>query len=264
MNLRWRDPAAVMHRDFVIFNSNSTITARFSIRKPFIHITLVDEQLEPRDSYDLGFITTPGEYDDELLDYTIDEKFGIKTYAVYGNPYPPIAIEANPKGDNQFLGWYYESGELFTSLSTLDDQDIEYLQGSEIYASFSRRAVDRSATVTIRLIEADVRLEGGSLPLDWPADFAEAHVYKLSSTNGITGTLKLKQSEFATHTYNLTHQKSYYPLTFYRDQQPTIVRFTNWEWAIGDEFTSGSFTSLNDINATLKYNNVTYTLKGRN
>lgn len=76
--------------------------------------------------------------------------------------------------------------------------------------------------------------------------------------------LRLKQSEFATHTYNLTHQKSYYPLTFYRDQQPTIVRFTNWEWAIGDEFTSGSFTSLNDINATLKYNNVTYTLKGRN
>ena len=72
---------------------------------------------------------------------------------------------------------------------------------------FSRRAVDRSATVTIRLIEADVRLEGGSLPLDWPADFAEAHVYKLSSTNGITGTLRLKQSEFATHTYNLTHQK---------------------------------------------------------
>lgn len=124
--------------------------------------------------------------------------------------------------------------------------------------------MDRSATVTIRLIEADVRLEGGSLPLDWPADFAEAHVYKLSSTNGITGTLRLKQSEFATHTYNLTHQKSYYPLTFYRDQQPTIVRFTNWEWAIGDEFTSGSFTSLNDINATLKYNNVTYTLKGRN
>ena len=224
----------------------------------------MDEQLEPRDSYDLGFITTPGEYDDELLDYTIDEKFGIKTYAVYGSPYPPIAIEANPKGDNQFLGWYYESGELFTSLSTLDDQDIEYLQGSEIYASFSPRAVDRSATVTIRLIEADVRLEGSSLPLDWPADFAEAHVYKLSSTNGITGTLRLKQSEFATHTYNLTHQKSYYPLTFYRDQQPTIVRFTNWEWAIGDEFTSGSFTSLNDINATLKYNNVTYTLKGRN
>lgn len=132
----------------------------------------MDEQLEPRDSYDLGFITAPGEYDDELLDYTIDEKFGIKTYAVYGNPYPPIAIEATPKGDNQ--------------------------------------------------------------------------------------------SEFATHTYNLTHQKSYYPLTFYRDQQPTIVRFTNWEWAIGDEFTSGSFTSLNDINATLKYNNVTYTLKGRN
>ena len=114
----------------------------------------MDEQLEPRDSYDLGFITAPGEYDDELLDYTIDEKFGIKTYAVYGNPYPPIAIEANPKGDNQFLGWYYESGELFTSLSTLDDQDIEYLQGSEIYASFSRRAVDRIATVTIRLIEA--------------------------------------------------------------------------------------------------------------
>lgn len=32
----------------------------------------------------------------------------------------------------------------------------------------------------------------------------------------------------------------------------------------GELFTSGSFTSLNDINATLKYNNVTYTLKGRN
>lgn len=101
-------------------------------------------------------------------------------------------------------------------------------------------------------------------PLPRQGSQGEAHVYKLSSTNGITGTLRLKQSEFATHTYNLTHQKSYYPLTFYRDQQPTIVRFTNWEWAIGDEFTSGSFTSLNDINATLKYNNVTYTLKGRN
>lgn len=31
MNLRWRDPAAVMHRDFVIFNSNSTITAKFEL-----------------------------------------------------------------------------------------------------------------------------------------------------------------------------------------------------------------------------------------
>ena len=32
MNLRWRDPAAVMHRDFVIFNSNSTITAKFEVK----------------------------------------------------------------------------------------------------------------------------------------------------------------------------------------------------------------------------------------
>ena len=38
MNLRWRDPAAVMHRDFVIFNSNSTITARFE--QESVHVKL--------------------------------------------------------------------------------------------------------------------------------------------------------------------------------------------------------------------------------
>ena len=32
MNLRWRDPAAVMHRDLIIFYSNSTITARFEVK----------------------------------------------------------------------------------------------------------------------------------------------------------------------------------------------------------------------------------------
>lgn len=40
MNLRWRDPAAVMHRDFVIFNSNSTITAKFERNATPINLTI--------------------------------------------------------------------------------------------------------------------------------------------------------------------------------------------------------------------------------
>lgn len=133
--------------------------------------------------------------------------------------------------------------------------------GAHIYASFSSRPIERSAIVSINLIETNVKLDGNAVPNDWPADMAEANIYRLSSTNSITGVLRLKRSESAIHTYDITNSRSYYPLTFYRGQEPTHVRFTHWEWIIGDQLSAGSFSNLNSLNATMTYNNITYTLK---
>lgn len=88
-----------------------TLTAKFSILSPLVHITLVDE--ESRECYNIGYITAPWDYEGEIPTYTIDERTGIKTYKVYGDPYPPLTIEANSHSDNKFLGWYDEDGVLF-------------------------------------------------------------------------------------------------------------------------------------------------------
>lgn len=126
----------------------------------------MNEHMDERDCINIGYITAPLEYNDELPDYTVDEVDGVKTYAIYRQPngYPPTFVVANSYSDNEFLGWYDKNQNLYSTNKELSDRemDLDFQKGDHIYAAFTLRKVPSDKKYTIQInSRSDNGLLGG-------------------------------------------------------------------------------------------------------
>lgn len=118
MNLRWRSPAAVMHRDFIVlFNSNSTITAEF-LNNEINYISLSVYVANDQDAnWDSGVVNV---YIDDRQVAQVDARNNNYTRMIAGWPAPEpelVTLEV-PQSDPDeavFDGWYV-NGEKVNSV----------------------------------------------------------------------------------------------------------------------------------------------------
>lgn len=239
---------------------NSTITAKFNPTTPFCYIILCDEQFETRDMqnraiiyyYDLG----------EIPDK--EDTYNRVQYSVYEWEYD---LKINMIGTNEFLGWYDGSNHLIEATEDLHIEDItrNYPKGSTIYARIKQAKPEAPSSVSVKITSSgtgyDV-LYGNQFPSSWPQyDMAEVVQYKLVSSWGTSGTLKLYYSVFTNSAYcTITGANSYYPISWYRDEERSTATITRWEWTVGTETTIGNCSSIHEVKGELEYNGIQYSI----
>lgn len=238
---------------------NSTITAKFNPTTPFCYIILCDEQFETRDMqnraiiyyYDLG----------EIPDK--EDTYNRVQYSVYEWEYD---LKINMIGTNEFLGWYDGSNHLIETTEDLHIEDItrNYPKGSTIYAKIKPAKAEAPSSVSVKITSSgtgyDV-LYGNQFPSSWPQyDMAEVVQYKLVSSWGTSGTLKLYYSLTNSKYCTITGANSYYPLSWYRGEERTTAKITRWEWTVGTETTIGYCSSIHEVKGELEYNGIQYSI----
>lgn len=238
---------------------NSTITAKFNPTTPFCYIILCDEQFETRDMqnraiiyyYDLG----------EIPDK--EDTYNRVQYSVYEWEYD---LKINMIGTNEFLGWYDGSNHLIETTEDLHIEDItrNYPKGSTIYAKIKPAKAEAPSSVSVKITSSgtgyDV-LYGNQFPSSWPQyDMAEVVQYKLVSSWGTSGTLKLYYSLTNSKYCTITGANSYYPLSWYRGEERTTAKITRWEWTVGTETTIGNCSSIHEVKGELEYNGIQYSI----
>ena len=238
---------------------NSTITAKFNPTTPFCYIILCDEQFETRDMqnraiiyyYDLG----------EIPDK--EDTYNRVQYSVYEWEYD---LKINMIGTNEFLGWYDGSNHLIETTEDLHIEDItrNYPKGSTIYAKIKPAKAEAPSSVSVKITSSgtgyDV-LYGNQFPSSWPQyDMAEVVQYKLVSSWGTSGTLKLYYSLTNSKYCTITGANSYYPLSWYRGEERTTAKITRWEWTVGTETTIGYCSSIYEVKGELEYNGIQYSI----
>lgn len=238
---------------------NSTITAKFNPTTPFCYIILCDEQFETRDMqnraiiyyYDLG----------EIPDK--EDTYNRVQYSVYEWEYD---LKINMIGTNEFLGWYDGSNHLIETTEDLHIEDItrNYPKGSTIYAKIKPAKAEAPSSVSVKITSSgtgyDV-LYGNQFPSSWSQyDMAEVVQYKLVSSWGTSGTLKLYYSLTNSKYCTITGANSYYPLSWYRGEERTTAKITRWEWTVGTETTIGNCSSIHEVKGELEYNGIQYSI----
>lgn len=239
---------------------NSTITAKFNPTTPFCYIILCDEQFETRDMqnraiiyyYDLG----------EIPDK--EDTYNRVQYSVYEWEYD---LKINMIGTNEFLGWYDSSYNLIESAEDLRIEDIlrNYPEGSTIYAKIKPAKAEAPSSVSVKITSSGTGynvLYSNQFPSSWPRyDKAEVVQYKLVSSWGTSGTLKLYYSVFTNSAYcTITGANSYYPISWYRDEERSTATITRWEWTVGTETTIGNCSSIHEVKGELEYNGIQYSI----
>ena len=239
---------------------NSTITAKFNPTTPFCYIILCDEQFETRDMqnraiiyyYDLG----------EIPDK--EDTYNRVQYSVYEWEYD---LKINMIGTNEFLGWYDGSNHLIEATEDLHIEDItrNYPKGSTIYARIKQAKPEAPSSVTVKITNSGTGydiLYGNEFPSSWPYyDMADVVQYKLVSSWGTSGTLKLYYSVFTNSKYcTITGANSYYPISWYRDEERSTATITRWEWTVGTETTIGNCSSIHEVKGELEYNGIQYSI----
>lgn len=241
---------------------NSTITAKFNPTTPFCYIILCDEQFETRDMqnraiiyyYDLG----------EIPDK--EDTYNQVQYSVYEWEYD---LKINMIGTNEFLGWYDGSNHLIEATEDLHIEDItrNYPKGSTIYAriKLGKPKPEAPSSVTVKITNSGTGydiLYGNQFPSSWPRyDMADVVQYKLVSSWGTAGTLKLYYSSFTDSPYcTITGANSYYPISWYRDEERSTATITRWEWTVGTETAIGYCSSIHEVKGELEYNGIQYSI----
>lgn len=239
---------------------NSTITAKFNPTTPFCYIILCDEQFETRDMqnraiiyyYDLG----------EIPDK--EDTYNRVQYSVYEWEYD---LKINMIGTNEFLGWYDGSNHLIEATEDLHIEDItrNYPKGSTIYAKIKPAKAEAPSSVSVKITSSGTGynvLYSNQFPSSWPRyDKAEVVQYKLVSSWGTSGTLKLYYSVFTNSAYcTITGANSYYPISWYRDEERSTATITRWEWTVGTETTIGNCSSIHEVKGELEYNGIQYSI----
>lgn len=238
---------------------NSTITAKFNSTTPFCYIILCDEQFETRDMqnraiiyyYDLG----------EIPDK--EDTYNRVQYSVFEWEYD---LKINMIGTNEFLGWYDGSNNLIEATEDLHIEDItrNYPKGSTIYAKIKQGKTEAPSSVTVKITSSgtgyDV-LYYNQFPSSWPQyDKAEVVKYKLVSSWGTSGTLKLYYSDNNSTYCTITGANSYYPISWYRGEERKTAKIIHWEWIVGTEKTVGYCTTIQEVKGELEYNGIRYSL----
>ena len=174
MNLRWRDPAAVMHRDFIIFNSNSTITANFTTGVAVYHFSSSNS--------DYGTVSQQLAIIEDWRD--LDEG-GFKVYPIANSGYyfngwicripGAISYEFVPDwiiADNDCL--WFNNGQ-FSDL---------YPSGTEFRAVFSNSPTRKQYTVTITIAEwiNNTWVQSGDYSLYWAGNDISSGKLSISKT----------------------------------------------------------------------------------
>lgn len=238
---------------------NSTITAKFNPTTPFCYIILCDEQFETRDMqnraiiyyYDLG----------EIPDK--EETYNRVQYSVYEWEYD---LKINIIGTNEFLGWYDGSNHLIEATEDLHIEDItrNYPKGSTIYAKIKPAKAEAPSSVSVKITSSGTGynvLYSNQFPSSWPRyDKAEVVQYKLVSSWGTSGTLKLYYSNDNSTYCTITGANSYYPISWYRDEERSTATITHWEWTVGTETTYGNCSSIHEVKGELEYNGIQYSI----
>ena len=185
-------------------------------------------------------------------------------YSVYEWEYD---LKINMIGTNEFLGWYDGSNHLIEATEDLHIEDItrNYPKGSTIYARIKQAKPEAPSSVSVKITRSgtgyDV-LYGNQFPSSWPQyDMAEVVQYKLVSSWGTSGTLKLYYSVFTNSAYcTITGANSYYPISWYRDEERSTATITRWEWTVGTETTIGNCSSIHEVKGELEYNGIQYSI----
>lgn len=238
---------------------NSTITAKFNPTTPFCYIILCDEQFETRDMqnraiiyyYDLG----------EIPDK--EETYNRVQYSVYEWEYD---LKINIIGTNEFIGWYDGSNHLIEATEDLHIEDItrNYPKGSTIYAKIKPAKAEAPSSVSVKITSSGTGynvLYSNQFPSSWPRyDKAEVVQYKLVSSWGTSGTLKLYYSNDNSTYCTITGANSYYPISWYRDEERSTATITHWEWTVGTETTYGNCSSIHEVKGELEYNGIQYSI----
>lgn len=228
-------------------------------------IYISDEQCEIRESSSRGTVSI---FQGSELDYSLDAN-DAKKYTLYQSEVNDLYASAN--SGYEFIGWYID-GRCFSTDNLLYAQSLnsEIPTGSTIYAAFQSSSTSQSVSVKISLVNSNIKLEGLNVPSEFGCDMADCKVYKLTSTNGITGTLKLKTA-YSHPGYSITSQNSYIPYVTYRKDNynsgytPSNVTYSYYEWIVSG-VSSGTQPLNNDITSIdgrLTVGNVTYTLKAK-
>lgn len=240
-------------------NLNSTITAKFTTTTPFCYLLLCDEQYDTREMQDRAIINYRdlGEIPDK------ENTYNRVQYSVYEWEYD---LKINMIGTNEFLGWYDSSYNLIESAEDLHIEDIlrNYPQGSTIYAKIKPAKEEAPSSVTVKITSSGTGynvLYSNQFPSSWPRyDKAEVVQYKLVSSWGTSGTLKLYYSNDNSTYCTITGANSYYPISWYRDEERSTATITHWEWTVGTETTYGNCSSIHEVKGELEYNGIQYSI----
>ena len=238
-----------------------TMTANFKSSTGWT-IYIADEQCETRENSSRGTVSI---YAGNELEYTIDGS-GSKKYTLFPSMND---LYASSNSGYEFVGWYV-GGSMYGADPVLYGQDLESVPTTSIiYAAFKSTGTSQSANVKISLINSSVKLEGSNVPSEFGCDMADCKIYKLQSTNGITGILKLKTA-YSHPGYSITSSNSYIPYVTYRKDDynggydQSNVTYNYYEWTVNG-ISSGTLSlgnGITGINTSLKVGNITYTLIG--
>lgn len=242
-----------------LHNSNSTITAKFTTTTPFCYLLLCDEQYDTREMQDRAIIyyRDLGEIPDKENTYSRVQ------YSVYEWEYD---LKIEMIGTNEFLGWYDSSYNLIESAEDLRIEDIlrNYPEGSTIYAKIKPAKAEAPSSVSVKITSSGTGynvLYSNQFPSSWPRyDKAEVVQYKLVSSWGASGTLKLYYSNDNSTYCTITGANSYYPIFWYRDEERSTATITHWEWTVGTETTYGNCSSIHEVKGELEYNGIQYSI----
>lgn len=238
---------------------NSTITAKFRISSPLFYVILTDEQFETRGMLNAAYLRY---WIDENEISTVEKNDNMVKYSIYEQD--DIAIV--PNGNNTLNGWYNSDRQLISDREVLYRQDIEMNnipKGGTIYACVNVKSQIPSS-VSVQITSSGTgydMLYGNEFPSTWPKyDKAEVVQYKLISSWGEAGTLKLYYSLDKSTYCTITGANSYYPLSWYRGEDRSSATFVHWEWTVGSETTVGYCTSIYDVKGELTYNGIKYSI----
>lgn len=240
-------------------NLNSIITAKFTTTTPFCYLLLCDEQYDTREMQDRAIIyyRDLGEIPDKENTYSRVQ------YSVYEWEYD---LKIEMIGTNEFLGWYDSSYNLIESAEDLRIEDIlrNYPEGSTIYAKIKPAKAEAPSSVSVKITSSGTGynvLYSNQFPSSWPRyDKAEVVQYKLVSSWGASGTLKLYYSNDNSTYCTITGANSYYPISWYRDEERSTATITHWEWTVGTETTYGNCSSIHEVKGELEYNGIQYSI----
>lgn len=198
-------------------------------------------------------------------DYLFITKYDLKQiyFSVYEWEYD---LKINIIGTNEFLGWYDGSNHLIEATEDLHIEDItrNYPKGSTIYAKIKPAKAEAPSSVSVKITSSGTGynvLYSNQFPSSWPRyDKAEVVQYKLVSSWGTSGTLKLYYSNDNSTYCTITGANSYYPISWYRDEERSTATITHWEWTVGTETTYGNCSSIHEVKGELEYNGIQYSI----
>lgn len=175
-----------------------------------------------------------------------------------------IAIKLN--GNNTFKGWYNSKRQLISDREELYQQDIEMnniSKGGIIYAIINVKTQTPS-NVSVKITNSGTGYDviySNQFPSSWPKyDKAEVVKYKLVSSWGTSGTLKLYYSDNNSTYCTITGANSYYPISWYRGEERKTAKIIHWEWIVGTEKTVGYCSTIQEVKGELEYNGIRYSL----